>query len=197
MKQVQSVVEVRIRRVAFDLFYRRGYRAVGINEIIREAGVAKASFYQHFPSKDALFLAYAREKLESESARLRMAAESWRDPVRRFYAALNVLSPWLRSTRFRGCPFLLMRMDAPPELLEVPEICASHRKKLLVLLTDLTNGLADSDVRYKSLDIHSVAHAYLLLFEGAMAAAVTTRSVEPVERAIRALEQLINSPREK
>ncbi len=48
----------RILAVAGRLFYREGYRAIGVDRVIAEAGVAKATFYKHFPSKDDLIVAW-------------------------------------------------------------------------------------------------------------------------------------------
>ena len=54
--------------VAADLFYKQGYRATGVNEVIEKSGVAKATFYSHFPSKDDLALAYLRQLKDIEIA---------------------------------------------------------------------------------------------------------------------------------
>ena len=53
-----SPARQRILETAFRLFYARGVRAVGVDTIIAESGVAKATFYRHFPAKDDLVLAY-------------------------------------------------------------------------------------------------------------------------------------------
>jgi len=58
LKQQSGSPAERILDVASDLFYRQGYRATGINEVIKESGVAKATFYNHFPTKDDLCYAY-------------------------------------------------------------------------------------------------------------------------------------------
>jgi AcrR family transcriptional regulator len=55
---VASGVRERILTVAYELFARRGVRDVGVNELISRSGVAKASFYRHFASKDELVLAF-------------------------------------------------------------------------------------------------------------------------------------------
>ena len=59
-----SAARDRILDTAFRLFYARGLRAVGVDTIIAESGVAKATFYRHFPAKDDLILAYL-DKVDS------------------------------------------------------------------------------------------------------------------------------------
>ena len=66
----------RILETAFGLFYARGIRAVGVDLIIAESGVAKATFYKHFPAKDQLVLAYLDKVDLIWSAQLRSAAEA-------------------------------------------------------------------------------------------------------------------------
>jgi len=60
----QSAVRSTIIATASRLFYQNGYNNTGINEIIREAGIAKATLYSHFRSKDDLCLAYLQDKNE-------------------------------------------------------------------------------------------------------------------------------------
>jgi AcrR family transcriptional regulator len=67
-KQSRSLPRERIMSVAADLFYKQGYRATGVNEVIEKSGVAKATFYSHFPSKDDLALAYLRQLKDIEIA---------------------------------------------------------------------------------------------------------------------------------
>ncbi len=57
-----SEARSRIINTASDLFYRNGYNSTGVNEVIREAGVAKATLYAHFRSKDELCLAYLQHR---------------------------------------------------------------------------------------------------------------------------------------
>ena len=49
----RSAVRTQILDVSYRLFCRHGIRAVGVDTIVEHAGVAKMSFYRHFPSKEA------------------------------------------------------------------------------------------------------------------------------------------------
>ena len=76
-----SAARERILDTAFRLFYARGLRAVGVDTIIAESGVAKATFYRHFPAKDDLILAYLEKVDRVWTAQLQAAAHA-ADPNR-------------------------------------------------------------------------------------------------------------------
>jgi AcrR family transcriptional regulator len=100
--------EDRILTAAYDLFTRRGVRAVGVDEIITRADVAKATFYRHFKSKDDLILAFLHRRgdlwtrgwLEKET--LKRA----HDPKTRMLAIFDVMDSWFQRDDFEGCPFI-------------------------------------------------------------------------------------------
>ena len=89
---------------ATRLFYAEGIHAVGIDRIIAEAGVAKATFYNHFPSKDELVLAYIAE--QDRLGREAVAALPKQPPRRMIAAILGRISDAAVAGDFRGCPFL-------------------------------------------------------------------------------------------
>src|SRR5262249_26058371 len=101
-----SEARQRILETADRLFYQDGIRAVGIDRIIAEAGVAKMSLYKHFPSKDDLILAvlvYREEAVLGFSrAAMERHAKKANLPLRAFFAALK---EWFETPGFRGCPF--------------------------------------------------------------------------------------------
>jgi len=93
---------------AYELFNEKGVRAVGVDAIIARAGVAKATFYHHFPSKDDLVKAYLlrREQLwtrEFLEAELKKRADT---PRGRLLAIFDVFDEWFHRDDFEGCPFL-------------------------------------------------------------------------------------------
>lgn len=84
----------RILETAYGLFARRGIRAVGIDEIIAHSGVAKATFYRHFPSKDALVLAYMDRWYQVRHDAIEEAIAHAHGPDDALLAAFNVLDDW-------------------------------------------------------------------------------------------------------
>jgi len=97
----------RILRTAVKLFYRQGYPNTGINQIIEESGVAKASFYQWYPSKDDLaraYLDYYGELLTSRLARLLERSDTMDEFFKRWAAILR--RDVQAQGKYHGCPFL-------------------------------------------------------------------------------------------
>lgn len=190
-KTTDSKARARILRTAYDLFYRQGYHATGINQIIDESGVAKATLYQHFPSKDDLWLAYARQRHEIELEEILRQTRAFRTPLERFRAPLEMLIPWVKGTQYRGCPFQNLLAEVPLEGHAVQREARIHKDALRALFKELTLELKASNPRkYGRLDAEAVAATYQLLFEGAIAAAVTYRNLWPVNAALASLETL-------
>lgn len=106
----------RIVNVAYDLFARRGVRDVGINELISRSGVAKATFYRHFASKDELVLAFLeqRDRVWTVNAIVGEARRRADTPEQQLLAIFDVFSDWFRRTDFEACSFInvLLEMGA-------------------------------------------------------------------------------------
>jgi AcrR family transcriptional regulator len=93
--------------VAADLFYRKGVRAVGVEAIVRQAGVAKISLYRSFPSKDDLVVAYLEDR---NAAFWRQWDEDFarykEDPRAQLTAIMRYLAHRTTQKGYRGCPFI-------------------------------------------------------------------------------------------
>jgi len=126
----------RILTTAYELFSRRGIRAVGIDTIIGEAGVAKMTFYRHFPSKDALVMAFLQRReqlwteewLESEVMRRASGAPQ------RLLAIFDVFDGWFQQPDFEGCSFINV-------LLETTDIDSPVRSATVVHLANIRRFL--------------------------------------------------------
>jgi AcrR family transcriptional regulator len=106
----------RVLSAAYPLFARRGVRDVGIDEIIHTAGVAKATFYRHFPSKEALVLAFLERRdevfgIEVVLAEVRQRATT---PEEQLLAIFDVFAEWFARKDYEACSFIntLLEMGA-------------------------------------------------------------------------------------
>jgi AcrR family transcriptional regulator len=103
----------RILESAYELFSRRGIRGVGIDEVIAHAGVAKATLYRHFPSKDDLALAFL-ERREQRWTRDWVEAESRRrgsTPEEQLLAIFDTFDGWFRREDFEACSFINVLLE--------------------------------------------------------------------------------------
>lgn len=101
----------RLLDTATRLFYEGGIHAVGIDRIIAEAGVAKATFYKHFPSKDDLVVAYLEEI--DRHGRAAVAALPKQPPRKMISAIMERISEAVTAGGWRGCPFLNAAAEYP------------------------------------------------------------------------------------
>ena len=96
----------RILDAAGRLFHKQGYSNVGINEIIKQAETAKASFYQHFKSKESLCEAWLEDVHErSEDSREEILKDDQKSTEEKLSFYFDELANYLVQSDFRGCPY--------------------------------------------------------------------------------------------
>ena len=132
----------RVLAAADDLFYRQGYTATGVNQIIGEAGVARASFYQYFPSKEKLAVAYLQRRHQAWMERLHAFMARQAGAAHPVDALFDFLAEWLASVDYRGCAFLNMASETPALGSEVQTIIARHKAGLRAYVRDLVERSA-------------------------------------------------------
>src|SRR5436305_10657910 len=104
----------RILDAAYDLFSRRGVRAVGIDAVIAASGVSRMTLYRHFRSKEELVIAYL-ERREQQWTRDWLQREVCRrtdDPRARLLAIFDVFDEWFRTPAFEGCAFINIMLES-------------------------------------------------------------------------------------
>jgi AcrR family transcriptional regulator len=161
-----SEARQRILETADRLFYQEGVRAVGIDRIIAEAGVAKMSLYKHFASKDDLILAalmYREEGvLEFFRSSMERHARKAKSPLRAFFAALK---DFFESPGFRGCPFQNAAVELADPAHPGAEFVRGHKQRF----SEFLRGLVEETVGKAAAKI---APAVSILVEGALVTAV-------------------------
>jgi AcrR family transcriptional regulator len=103
----------RILNASYELFSQRGIRGVGVNEVIERAGVATATLYRHFPSKDELVLAFLemREQRWTYGLVEAEARKRGSDPEERLLAIFDVFDEWFHRDDFEACSFMNVLLE--------------------------------------------------------------------------------------
>ncbi len=184
----------RILSTAAELFYRQGYRATGINEVIAKAGVAKATFYQHFPTKDALCLTYLRNRNNEELEAIEAAIDTKDAPRDRFLAVIECLEPWMIGNDMRGCCFLNMVAEVPDPESPMRREGKDHYVRLQTRIHQLAKDLLRSDpTRYGHLDARTLADDYMVILAGSIALTELVHEMWPIRQGIQGVGRLIAS----
>ena len=115
--QVGSSARERILDAAYELFSRRGVQAVGVNEVIEHAGVATATLYRHFPSKEKLVLAFLdlREQRWTKDLIEAGAMRRGSNPEERLLAIFDVLDEWFHRDDFEAGSFIKVLLELGPD----------------------------------------------------------------------------------
>jgi AcrR family transcriptional regulator len=122
---------------ASGLFYREGFRAVGIDRIIAEAGVAKMSLYRNFATKDDLIIACMRSADEQIGMMLDAAAATAVEPVDRLVAVIAALQAVAVGPECRGCSFQVLAAEFPDMSHPAHQVAVDHKRSILARLTAL------------------------------------------------------------
>jgi len=147
----------RILDSAYELFSHRGVRAVGIEEVIERAAVAKATLYRHFPSKDDLVLAFLRQR-ETQWTHGWVEAEARKrgtTPEERLLAIFDLFDEWFRRADFEGCSFINVLLETANLEHPVGKASAEHLENIRTVLRSLATeaGLRDVDEFARSFHI--------------------------------------------
>jgi AcrR family transcriptional regulator len=139
----------RILDAAYDLFSRRGIRAVGIDAIISRSGVARMTLYRHFASKEELVLAFLEQR-EQQWTRDWLQAEVERratDPADRLLAVFDVFDEWFRRPDFEGCAFINVLLETADDDDAVTHASTAYLAGIRGFLAPLAHGagIADPD----------------------------------------------------
>lgn len=190
--QPRSEARERILKSAARLFFSQGFQATGINQIIEESGVAKATFYAHFPSKDDLCLAYLKGLHDQELSLIRTELAKRRTPLSRYLAPLEILEPWLVETEFRGCPFLNIASEIPEGRSPLRKVGQDFYRMHAEVVESAVKELRDSDrKKYGHLDPTLVAKKYMTIFVGAIGLCEIFQSLDPLKEGLKMVKALV------
>ncbi|WP_328999772.1 TetR/AcrR family transcriptional regulator [Kribbella sp. NBC_00709] len=180
-----SEARARLLSTATGLFYADGIHAVGVDRVIAEAKVTRATLYRHFPSKDDLIVAYLTQADEAiraqvEAARTQDGASA--DDIIR--AVGRSIADDIRSDGFRGCAFLNAAAEYPDPAFPIHQAVLRHRQWFLATMTELFEGIG-------KIDAEPAARHFVMLRDGAMAAGCLTDPKPVCDTFLRGIDGLL------
>ena len=166
------------------LFYERGIRAVGMDDVRAASGVSLKRLYSLFPGKDSLVLAVLRKRHAMWTDGLTAAVESKDEPRAKLLAVYDYLAEWFAEDSFRGCGFINAFGELGPTSPEVAAYAREHKRSFQEQLAAL---VAEAGVTL------SLAPQLAILAEGAQTTAAIEGSPDAAGHARRAAETLIDA----
>jgi AcrR family transcriptional regulator len=177
----------RIFRVAKDLFYRRGIRAVGVETIVAAAGATKMSLYRSFPSKDELIVAYLQDR-DAKYWRWwdKVMAEHPGEPRQQLRDIFTALAARIVDVSYRGCAFTNAAVEFPEPAHPGRAVATANKRALRARLLALSEAIGARDPR-------GLADQLVLLFEGAYSSSQTLGPTGPAAAVADAAEAIIEA----
>lgn len=167
-KPVGSVRE-RLLQAARELFYQEGVHSVGIDRVLSHAGVAKASLYGTFGSKDELVRAYLEERSSWLQARIQKRMAEHTDARQRILAVFDEFLDRTASGVYYGCPFIRACAEAPLAADPAHDAASSHRRWQRQLFQRLAQ---EAGIR----DAAGLSQQLALIYDGATVAVSMDRN---------------------
>jgi len=170
----------RILGTAFRLFHHQGYNSTGINQIIKESNVAKASLYQIFKSKEELCIEYLNKRHDFWFDKLIDYTSKAKTEKSKTMAAFDFIYQMNIEEDFRGCSFLNILSEITADSKGILSVIQNHKQDLRNFFKEVLPG--------KKQDVAD--HIYLL-FEGSIIESQLFRSQWPVERSKKIITSLL------
>jgi AcrR family transcriptional regulator len=173
----------RLLETAGRLFYAEGIHAVGVDRLVREAGVTRATFYRHFPSKEDLVEAYLRAT-DAELRRAVDAAAASGAKEDALAAVFELVASSTDRSEFRGCHFINAAAEYPDAKDAVRAAIDEHRRWFARTLADLASQAGHPDPEY-------AASVLVLLHDGTLAGAELDDPATVRATLARAVQELL------
>lgn len=165
-----------ILETAGTLFAKKGYGNVGVNEILETGSIARASFYHHFESKDALCAAWLESLHERSVQHHRHLLEQNKKPSTLLRDYFNSLKKWLSANDFRGCPYSNTATFIQENEVGARDAIATHKMFIRDFFIELAGRIRPGGAQ-------RLGELLFLLYSGATIEAQNLRASWPVDRA--------------
>jgi len=173
----------RILQTAIRLFHKQGYNTTGINQILDEANVAKASLYQHYGSKEDVGVEYLKAARVEWFEGLDKWVGQKTSALQKVNACFDFLEYALRSNEFRGCKFINMMAEVGDSSPALYQQIVEHKTKLRMYFHNLIQDM----------DNETLGDTIYILFEGAIVECKIHKDVWPIKTAKKMIKQLLKA----
>ncbi|GAA3564720.1 TetR/AcrR family transcriptional regulator [Amycolatopsis ultiminotia] len=179
-----SEARSRLLETATRIFYAEGLHSVGIDRIVAEAKVTRATLYRHFPSKDELVVAYLQAVGQADRAQVGEALGSGKPVPDIVRAIAGSIAAGIQSAVFRGCAFLNAAAEYPDPEHPVHKAVLAHREWFLGTITDLFAQIGETPPEL-------AGRHFVMLRDGAMAAGCLSDPVEVCDTFLQGVEGIL------
>ncbi len=185
----QSKVRDRIIETASNLFYKNGYNSTGINEIISESGIAKATLYNHFKSKDDICIAFLDFKHSAFMKDIEAFTKSKESGMHQILALFDYLQLFFQDKEFNGCWGIKTVAEIPQDNQKIRKELQEQKKEFLELIIAL---VAKNLNNYNQEEITTTARRIYLLYESAVVESHLHQNDWPIKEAKQVCSQIIS-----
>ena len=173
-------IRQKIVETASLLFYKNGYNSTGINEIISEAGIAKATLYSHFKSKEDICLSYLQFKNEAFLSEIETYCKSRPKGQSQLLGIFDFLLIFFRDKDFNGCWCLKTVSEIPKDNVGIREEIQKQKNAFIQFIEKLViNNIG----QLSNIDIKTLTNGTYLLYESAVAESHLHQSDWPIKEA--------------
>lgn len=174
----------RLLRTASAIFYGKGINSVGVEKILSQAQVTRATFYRHFPSKEDLIVAYLKATDENVRAQVHAITERQQPAQDTIRAIAAWIIEQIKSSGFRGCAFLNAAAEYPDADSRVQQAVLDHRAWFKqVIQAELE--------RLRGEPSEAGAQFFVMIRDGAMAAGSLADREAVCEAFLRGVEAML------
>lgn len=157
----EASVRERLLAAANELFYEEGVHTVGIERVLERAGVAKASLYGTFGSKEELVRAYLERRGLARRERIAARIAQYEDPRERILSIFDLLAETAAESNFRGCAFVAACAEGPRGSTPSKQVAAEQRAWVRNLFVELAKD-------FGALDSTKVGRQLAVLYDGGL-----------------------------
>ncbi|WP_141959624.1 TetR/AcrR family transcriptional regulator [Actinoallomurus bryophytorum] len=179
-----SEARSRLLETATRLFYTEGIHSVGIDRIVAEAKVTRATLYRHFPGKDDLVVAYLQAVHQAERDQVGKVLGSGRTGADILRAIARSIADGIQSAGFRGCAFLNAVAEYPDPEHPVHKAVLAHREWFLRTITDVLAQVGETPPEL-------AGRHFVMLRDGAMAEGCLSDPLEVCDTFLQGVDGIL------